>query len=447
MKKSGKKNVKNSANLFPGNPYELLGQVDERTNRVDESVEENPTILTSSRGRTLKRTTPFEPAEKSPPHKRPASTANSVTSVNKGKGKAKASSSALPPPPAPPPSSTFEFSYPTARINGEPLPPLTVDDARYYLLADIIKKQNHRIESLENLIRDELLPRISSLSTTSSIPTEASSATSSATTPLSPPSSPGPKSVQIPGLGLDVSHCSETVREFNAGTIRARVNYALKTSGRDIECIGINDKGNGRYRLLFKHAGLVNLVRRDESWLEDQFPGARLYGEQWYPLRLDRVSKKVIPDETGCRVFGKMNGVKVHKMRFLGKATVDLDSPNEDPGYRSMVVYLDTLAEAEKLLQRGIAICSNGETAFTKAWEVGRQPARCYRCHQYGHLHYRCRAITSICGQCSLPGHSAADCTSTDFKCAACKGPHKASDSGCPVYRRELQKVRPSRLI
>jgi hypothetical protein len=89
---------------------------------------------------------------------------------------------------------------------------------------------------------------------------------------------------------------------------------------------------------------------------------------------------------------------------------------------------------------------ANGECAFTRPFVQGLQPARCYRCHLYGHLHYRCKAPTPICGQCALPGHSASTCTSTTFKCAACggKGPHKATDPGCPVYRRELAKVRPS---
>ncbi|PVH71408.1 hypothetical protein DL98DRAFT_596959 [Cadophora sp. DSE1049] len=91
---------------------------------------------------------------------------------------------------------------------------------------------------------------------------------------------------------------------------------------------------------------------------------------------------------------------------------------------------------------------ANGECAYTRPFVIGRQPARCYRCHLYGHLHYRCRAPAPICGQCALPGHSASICTSTTFKCALCggKGAYKATDPGCPVYRRELAKLRLSPL-
>jgi hypothetical protein len=169
------------------------------------------------------------------------------------------------------------------------------------------------------------------------------------------------------------------------------------------------------------------------------FDKGTLYGEQWYPLRIDRAYREVATDELGCTLFGRMNGVKVHKMRWLGTASIDKE-------YRSMVVYLDKKEEVDGMLARMTVEMANGECAFTRPFVQGLQPARCYRCHLYGHLHYRCKAPTPICGQCALPGHSASTCTSDVFKCAACggKGPHKATDPGCPVYRRELAKLRPS---
>ncbi|KAH8800203.1 hypothetical protein F5884DRAFT_809637, partial [Xylogone sp. PMI_703] len=140
----------------------------------------------------------------------------------------------------------------------------------------------------------------------------------------------------------------------------------------------------------------------------------------------------------GCTLFGQMNKVKVHKMRWLGSVSVDKE-------YRSMIVHLDTKEEVDRLLAKMMVTMANGECAFTRPFVISRQPARCYRCHLYGHLHYRCKAPAPICGQCALSGHSASTRTSTTFKCAA-KGAHKATDPGCPVYRRELAKLRPSPL-
>ena len=59
---------------------------------------------------------------------------------------------------------------------------------------------------------------------------------------------------------------------------------------------------------------------------------------------------------------------------------------------------------------------------ITRPFYPSIQPARCYRCHLYGHLHYRCKAPAPICGQCAMPGYAASECKSTDFKCAACGG-------------------------
>jgi hypothetical protein len=221
--------------------------------------------------------------------------------------------------------------------------------------------------------------------------------------------------------------------------IRKRVNEALKE--KDITCLGVNSKGSGRYRLLFRSEDDVAKVRRDDSWLKTHFDRGTLYGEQWYPVRVDRVYHGVLVDETGCALFGQMNGVRAHKMRWLGQVSIEKE-------YRSMVVYLDKKEEADRLLAGKTVTMANGECAYTRPFVIGLQPARCYRCHLYGHLHYRCQAPTPICGQCAAPGHSASTCTSTTFKCAACggKGAHKATDSGCPVYRRELAKLRPQPL-
>ncbi|KAG4442881.1 hypothetical protein IFR05_001677 [Cadophora sp. M221] len=255
-----------------------------------------------------------------------------------------------------------------------------------------------KIEALEELIRNELLPRIGT--------TPTANALSSPLPSSSPPPSIAPG--QIPDIGLDLSRVAiPEIKEGNAGTARRRVNEALK--GKGINCLGVNSKGNGRYRLLF-HGDDVDKVRRVDTWLRTHFDREMLYGKQWYPMRVDRVYHEVATDEVGCVLFGRLNGVKVHKMRWLGNVSVDKE-------YRSMVVYLETKGEVDRLLAKMTVTMANGECAYTRPFVIGRQPARCYRCHLYGHLPYRCRAPAPVCGQCALPGHAASTCTSMTFKC------------------------------
>jgi hypothetical protein len=65
------------------------------------------------------------------------------------------------------------------------------------------------------------------------------------------------------------------IREGNAGTVRRRVNEALKEKG--ISYLGVNSKGNGRYRLLFRGDDIDD-VRRDDTWLRTHFDKGTLYG-------------------------------------------------------------------------------------------------------------------------------------------------------------------------
>ena len=111
------------------------------------------------------------------------------------------------------------------------------------------EKAEKRIETLEDFIRNELFPRINT-------PQPAVSHT-----PPSPPSSPPPAVIpaRIPGIGLDLSRTSiSEIKEGNAGIVRRRVDEALKEKG--IKCLGVNAKGNGRYRLLFKGKDIDNIT-------------------------------------------------------------------------------------------------------------------------------------------------------------------------------------------
>ena len=137
--------------------------------------------------------------------------------------------------------------------------------------------------------------------------------------------------------------------------------------------------------------------------------GHTLIGErctEGYPIRVDRAYHEAAVDEMGCSIFGQLNRVKIHKMRWLGNVSIDQE-------YRSMVVYLDTKEEVDRLLAKMTVTMANGECAYTRPFVIGSQPA--YRCHIYGHLHYRCRVPAPICGQCALPDirhrHALVACT------------------------------------
>lgn len=134
----------------------------------------------------------------------------------------------------------------------------------------------------------------------------------------------------------------------------------------------MNDKEIGRYRLLFR-AEDIDAVKRDDSWVK-LFGEGRIYGDQWYLVRLDRVHIDATTDSSACEAFGEANGCKVHNMRWLGKTTLPMEGEvGRDKVYRSMVIYLDASEEADRLVKEGVAL-TRGESAFTHPWIVGQQP-------------------------------------------------------------------------
>jgi hypothetical protein len=132
--------------------------------------------------------------------------------------------------------------------------------------------------------------------------------------PPSPPSSPPPSITpgQIPGIRLDPSRVTiPEIKEGNAGAVRRRVNVPLRE--RYITCLGVNSKGNGRYRLLFRGKNIDN-VRKDDAWVRTHFDRGTLYGELWYPIRVDRVYHEAAVDEKGCSRFTRCDGLGICRL-------------------------------------------------------------------------------------------------------------------------------------
>ena len=65
------------------------------------------------------------------------------------------------------------------------------------------------------------------------------------------------------------------------------------------------------------------------------------------------------------------------------------------------------------------------------------RPIRCNKCQSYGHSEFACRSKTPICMRCASNTHQITDCQAAEAKCAACEGPHRASDRTCPVWEKE----------
>jgi hypothetical protein len=84
----------------------------------------------------------------------------------------------------------------------------------------------------------------------------------------------------------------------------------------------------------------------------------------------------------------------------------------------------------------------DGEVANTKVFESTPTPMRCFNCHKLdSHEARRCPVREPVCGTCAGTGHVDKEYTASTPMCVNCGGPHKASDRGCPEYKRRLERL------
>ena len=228
------------------------------------------------------------------------------------------------------------------------------------------------------------------------------------------------------------------------GKIRQWIDEALQEQDatKDVKCEGISrsPRDNNRFRVFFKDECTAKAVRANDSWVQERFRGTRLQAEQWYPIRVDSVYKGGVltsmegaePKPEATQMIAKENEVQVHRLQWLSKADV-----NKVHG--SMVLYLGSRQDAEKLLHKGM-VEVDGETAFARPYERRRGPQRCFKCHQFGHVKARCPCPHTVCSRCAGSGHTHRECTSTQVRCATCGGPHSTFDSNCRLYRAACEQ-------
>ncbi|KAF9729205.1 hypothetical protein PMIN01_12895 [Paraphaeosphaeria minitans] len=182
------------------------------------------------------------------------------------------------------------------------------------------------------------------------------------TAPGRPPSvNPSPSQQaneqKLPGISLDLSGViSPQFQISNTKEIRDRVRQAFNSHAntKDIGWFGIARTGADPNRVkicLRTHEEAARIKRHDE-WLQSHFRGARVQGEQWYPVKVDRVNKASICDDSRIHLredagakIGAENGVVVRKLRFIGR-------PNPDKLHCSVVLFLASKQEAEELIRR-----------------------------------------------------------------------------------------------
>ncbi|KAJ9655606.1 hypothetical protein H2201_008776 [Coniosporium apollinis] len=155
---------------------------------------------------------------------------------------------------------------------------------------------------------------------------------------------------QLLGVNIDLSRCSSQIPTDTA-EIKRLVTIALHAyqATKEVNPTAIikTNRDLHRIRVIVRSEKEAELIRSQPQWLETHFRGGRLRGEQWYPIKVDRVDKLKIMNEeqTGIRAglekkLSQENKVTIMRITTLGKlATHKL--------YCSIIVYLKKKEDAE----------------------------------------------------------------------------------------------------
>ena len=243
----------------------------------------------------------------------------------------------------------------------------------------------------------------------------------------------------LPAVILDLRSAGEGAKTMvdDPAQIREKIRTALQgeTTTASVDVVGVKPTSRTTVKIFVDSEESVTNLRQATHWL-NALPGAKVQGEQWFPVKLNDVQKESVFESSGAqredfaRTLPDENGVgEIKKIIWLsGKKR-----------YGSMAIYLSRQADAEALLNRRI-VHVRGEAAFSDRFYERQRPLRCRKCQQYNHKEDRC-PNSEACGKCA-GNHRVDQCTSDTLKCASCQGNHAVTDRNCPKWDEAWKVIR-----
>lgn len=240
---------------------------------------------------------------------------------------------------------------------------------------------------------------------------------------------------------LDTGRTKADKSDFVALKEKLQQGFEKTKSTEDLKIQFLRPGPGERIDVVFSEKNQAEKARKHTGWATVQFPGTRVRGEEWYPVKCDMVAKLAVMDrsiddgktlrETLCQEFSKENtaeGIDFTAMKVHWLSKFDIAKK-----VGSLVIWLKNNTAADHLLSTGTAIF--GATgAYCSRWEKRDDNLPCFNCNKYGHKQASCKAAPK-CALCSGQ-HSRRNCTQpTKLKCPACsKEGHSVFDWQCRLH-------------
>jgi len=152
---------------------------------------------------------------------------------------------------------------------------------------------------------------------------------------------------------------------------------------------------------------------------------------QFIPLTF-RVDKAL-----DLRELEEVNGLQsrvINRVRWI--KPVARRHPSQTCGH--IILTFSAPSPANDMLVYGLFICHKK----VYAEKCKKEPLRCLKCHNWGHMVAECTSEADVCGTCSQH-HRTADCDNTDhLHCVSCGASgHSSWDRSCPVFQCKCKEL------
>jgi hypothetical protein len=299
-----------------------------------------------------------------------------------------------------------------------------------------IKAQSKKIKALEALLQAS--PRPSSYSEVTANSGKyvgvQSSQTSSASTGSSQVRKEKPQVQDDRAVSIDMGRFKGAKNNYNGIGDGVRDGLKANKVAEKLTIKSLRPGPRDRVDVVFADKDKANKAKQHTRWLTSSLAGARVKGEQWYPVKFDSVVKQCVLDQDVndgktlnkdfAKDFKADNNCETAEGTVM-KATW-LSKVDAKKKVWSMVVWLKNRVDADHLMRTGTAMFGATD-AFCPSFIVRDNSGPCYHYNRYGHEQASCTSYIR-CAICSK-GHRRDECTNKDSpKCPACGDEHTVFD-------------------
>jgi hypothetical protein len=312
-----------------------------------------------------------------------------------------------------------------------------------------IKVQGEEIKALRALIQEGVSQRTYSEAITSgSTPTSPQSSQTRSTSAGSLQVRKDKPQVQDDrAVSIDMARFKGAKNNYNVIRDGLRAGLKVNKVTEKLTIKSLRPGPGDRIDVVFADKDEANKVKQHTRWLTSSLTGARVKGEQWYPVKFDSVVKQCVLDQDVndgktlnkdfAKDFKADNGCETADCTVM-KATW-LSKVDSKKKVGSMVIWLKNRVDAEYLLRTGTAMFGATD-AFCSPFVVRDNSGPCYHCNRYGHKQASCTSQIR-CAICSK-GHRRDECPNKDSpKCPACGDAHTVFDWACKLHPQHYRHV------